>query len=148
MNDKPHRPFGVTLFALLVLIVAGVNFTRLILAVRNWDFLASLLPFSPLYLVITGLIWSAGGLVLTWGLWRGSAWAPRWTMVAMLIYSVYIWYDRLVMPGYQSRNQNWPFVLSVNLLLLLAGFLILTHLKSRLFFGDANDREPKNSRPD
>jgi hypothetical protein len=142
MNAKPHRPLAVTLFALLVLTVAAVNLIRLFLTLRDWEFLSTLLPFSPLYFVITGLFWGALGLGLCWGLWRGLSWAPRWSMAAILLYSAYIWFDRLVMPGYQARTQNWPFVLLLNLLVAGAGFLTLSHIHSRSFFGELHDREP------
>ena len=139
MKTSPKRPLSVTLFALLVLMVAAGNLARLALALRDWEFLAGLLPFSPLYIAGSALIWGFGGLVLFWGLWRGTSWAPCWTMAAMLLYSASIWFDRLVMPGYQVRMQNWPFVLGLNLLLLAAGFLILTHINSRSFFGEMHD---------
>jgi len=142
MNRK--RPLGVTLLACLVLIVAVINIIRLVEILQGWAFLVELLPFSPAYLALTGLVWGVVGLSLTWGIWQGQSWAPLFTGLAMLTYSVYYWVDRLLMPGNTDRNSNWPFAASVNLLVLAWGFWILSRRKSRNFFGEMYERKPES----
>lgn len=141
---KRRRPFGVTLLAWSVLIVTVINLTRLALALQNWDFLVELLPISPLYQALSGLFWGLIGLPLLWGLWQGKNWAPIYWGLALLAYSVYYWADRLLLPGYEGRNINWPFALGVNLFLLVWSLWVLSHPKASNYFGVMHEREPEN----
>jgi hypothetical protein len=129
-----------------VLTVAVVYLIRFVLTIVNWDFLAELLPISPAYLAASGLVWGVALPPLAWGLWRGQGWAPRWTLIALLAFSLYYWCDRLLMPGYPSRNINWLFSASLNLLLLAWSGWILSRPKARTFFGDLHERGPENPR--
>ena len=141
---KPRRPLGVTLLVWLVLIVTAMNIGRLALALQNWDFLAGLLPISPLYQVLSGLFWSLSGLPLLWGLWRGKSWAPIYWGLALLAHSLYYWADRLLLPGYAGRNINWPFALGVNLFLLVWSLWVLSRPKARNFFGVMYERRSEH----
>ncbi|MBN1145668.1 MAG: hypothetical protein JXA78_00320 [Anaerolineales bacterium] len=141
---KVRRPCGVTLLVWLVIIVAAMNLARLALALQNWDFLAGLLPISPLYQVVSGALWSLVSLPLFWGLWRGKKWAPLYWRWALLAYSMVYWVDRLLLPSYPGRNINWPFVLGVNLFLLVWSLWVLSRPKARDFFGVMHERKPEN----
>ena len=55
---KPHRPASVTLVALGVLTIASLRLIRLVLAVLDWDFIGTLPGISPVYLVLSGLLWA------------------------------------------------------------------------------------------
>ena len=143
---KTRRPSGVTLLAGLVLIVAVVYLIRFALAIINWELLTELLPISPAYLAVSGLVWGVALPPLAWGLWRGQRWARRWTMIALLVFSLYYWCDRLLMPGYPGRNVNWLFSAGVNLLLLAWSWWILSRPKARAFFGELYERGPENPR--
>ncbi len=142
---KRKRPFSVTFLAGLVLLVAVSNILRLAQAVLDWGFLAGLLAYLPVYLALTGLVWGALGLPLAWGIWRGKSWAPRICHLALLIYSIYYWFDRLVLPGYVGRNSNWQFAAGINLLILVWDFWSLTHRKARDFFGEVYERKPQST---
>lgn len=139
-NQKSPRPLSVTLLALWVLSVAGLNLLRLVNAVTLWDFLSKLLPFSPLYLALTGLIGGGVGLILAWGLWKGRGWAPRFTRLASLAYVVYYWLDRLLLSNTDSRRSNLPFSAGATLVLLVLVFWILSRPRAKAFFGDDYDR--------
>lgn len=105
---KPQRPFSVTLLALGVLTIASLNLVRLIQAVRQWSFLASLPAESPLYLVLTALIWMAAGGPLVWGLWTGKQWAPSRCYTFVLAYTVYFWWERLFLFGRPNGGLDAP----------------------------------------
>ena len=93
----------------VVLIVAGMNLVRLGQSLAGWKFLETLLPVSPAYLAVTGLVWGALGLLAAWRLWQGQTWA-RWFGLAFIIsFSVYYWVDRLFLPSYPGRNSDWLF---------------------------------------
>src|SRR4030042_6295620 len=70
-------PGSVTILMVGVLIITALNLTRLVLAIKEWDFLVSWPGVSPLYILLTGLIWTLAGIPLLWGLWRAKNWAPR-----------------------------------------------------------------------
>lgn len=130
---KTSRPFSVTLLTLGVLILAVMNLTRLVRGAMLWDFLAEILPLSPLYFVLTGLIWTLTGGALLWGLWRGETWTPRFTMLAALAYSLYFWIDRLFLAS-SARMINWPFAAAANLLLLVWMWWIFRRPGTKAFF--------------
>ena len=142
---KPHRPFSVTLLALGVLTIASLNLVRLILALRQWSFLASLPAESPLYLVLTALIWITAGGPLIWGLWTGKSWSPARCRAFTLAYAVYFWLERLFLFGRPSDSFGSPslaylpgqglFSAGVTLFLLVLVFWILRRPGARKFFG-------------
>lgn len=136
---RPARPRGVTILALGVLIIAGINLLKLRQALVDWDFLRELLPISPLYLALNGLVWGFLGLALTWGLWRGQGWAPGLTRLAALLYSLYYWTDRLVLSA-SPANRNWPFMAVVNLSVFIMILWILSRRKTKAYFGVLHDR--------
>jgi hypothetical protein len=72
---KGDRPLSVTLLACAVLIVAAFNLARFFQAVWQWSFLVQVLPFSPVYLAMSGLVWGIAGVALGFGMWRGCRWA-------------------------------------------------------------------------
>jgi hypothetical protein len=114
------------------------------LALFNWNFLAELLssedaaPLFPTYLAVTGFTWGVVGLPLIWSIWRGKHRAPYFLLAVMLAYSVYFWTDRLFIPGYPLRNSDWPFAVSLNLLILFGSLWIITRRNVREFFGEAH----------
>jgi hypothetical protein len=141
---KPRRPLSVTILGCLVLIVTMANWVQMWLSIKEWDFLVGLLPFSPAYLALSGLFWGLAGSLLTWGLWRGKAWAPRSTRLATPAFSLYYWANRLLLAGYTGRNANWPFVLTITLILVAWSFWKLSRPRIRNFFGEMDERKSEN----
>lgn len=138
-NRPASRPFSVTLLIGVVLIFTGLNFLRLVLTIQSWKFLASILPVSPWYLALTGLVWSLVGCALIWGLWRRRAWAPVATRMISGIYVLYYWIDRLFVSHRTSLEANWPFTLAFCLLILIWIFWVFTWRKVRNYFGVSYD---------
>ena len=129
----------------VVLIVAGMNLVRLGQSLASWKFLETLLPVSPAYLAVTGLVWGVLGLLAAWRLWQGQAWA-RWFCLAYIgSFSVYYWIDRLFLPGFPGRNSNWLFAAVINFLLIALSVWILVQPKAKRYFEATDERRPKNS---
>jgi hypothetical protein len=131
---KVRRPRLVTFLSLVVLYVAADGWVRFVQALRNWEFLRGFIEYLPAYLAVSGLMWGIAGLPLAWGLWRGSAWAPRYTELAAILFSVYYWSDRLFLSGSPDRNLNWPFALGMNLVILVLFTWILARRNSSAYF--------------
>jgi hypothetical protein len=126
------------MLALGVLIFSGLHLLRFARAVALWGFLAELLPISPLYLALSGLVWGLAGLILTCGLWQGRRWASRATLPAVLAYSLYYWLDRMILFP-QGGSLNWPFDTALNIILLIVIAWILSRRNSKVYFGEMND---------
>jgi hypothetical protein len=138
-TGKSKRPLSVSLLCAVVLIVSVMNLVRLGQSLASWNFLETLLPVSPAYLAVTGLVWGVLGLLLAWRLWQGQAWA-RWFGLAFIIaFSIYYWIDRLFLPGYPGRNFNWLFSAAMNILLIALSVWILTRAKAKKFFEATNE---------
>jgi hypothetical protein len=121
-----------------VLTIAGFNLTRFIDAILLRDFLAEFPTIPVLYLTLSGLFWGVMAIPLVWGLWSGRGWAPRYTIVYALIYSVYFWTDHLITERRVSES-NSPFLIGANLLLLMIIWWILSRRKARAFFGEQHE---------
>lgn len=137
------RPFSVTLLALGVLILASAHALRLFRALELWNFISAMVEFLPVYLVAGSLVWSTIGILLAWGLWRGQSWSVQAMKVAVFLYSLYYWLDRLLVSN--TPPNNLPFAVAVNLVILLVVFWILTRQKAKVFFGAAYERRSQNS---
>ena len=133
------RPFSVTLLAIAVLTIAGFNLLRFIQANLLREFLSEFPTVSLPYLILSGLVWAVCGLVSAWGIWCRKKWAPRYTMIFMLVYSLAYWLERIWLSRYNSW-MNVPFAITANILLLLSTAWVLTRPKARGFFGEFHER--------
>jgi hypothetical protein len=139
------RPRSVTLLALGVLIITVINLIRLVLSVRYWGFLNSQLGISPLYLALTGLIWTITGLLLIWGLWRAKYWAPKLMQAVALTYALYYWLDLIFIKDYLVSGEsgaisallpvNWQFSAGVTMVCLAYMVWTLGRIKVKAYFG-------------
>lgn len=101
----------------------------------QWQFLAPLLNRLPLYLGLSGLIWTVVWLPLAWGLWRGDPWAFRLMRWATPAYGIYFWLDRLILrTGLEPANL--PFTVGLTILLIVFVFWTLSKASVRAFIGD------------
>ena len=144
-KTKPKRPLSVSLLCGVVLIVAGLNLVRLGQSLAEWKLLETLLPVSPAYLAVTGVVWGALGLLAAWRLWQGQIWARWFGLGYIVLFSVYYWVDRLFLPGYPGRNSNWQFSAVMNFLLIALSIWILTRPKAKGFFEATDERRLKDS---
>jgi hypothetical protein len=137
LDQKSKRPFSVTLVALAVLTIAVVHLVRLVNAIRQWDFLVSLLDGLVIYQALTGLVWTLAGLPLAWGLWRGLRWAPNAVRIILPAYLLYAWIDRMLVASpaiAMQSNSSWPFMAGATLVALILIYWIFTRSKTVAFF--------------
>jgi hypothetical protein len=128
------RPLSVTALVLIVLIITVISLIRLGLSIRYWSFLSLRLGISPLYLALSGLIWSVAGLVLIWGLWKAKKWTPKLMQAVGLTYALYYWLDHIFLMDYPVGGAtgilhvvlpiNWRFSAGVTVIVL--GFMVWT----------------------
>jgi hypothetical protein len=141
---KPPRPFSVTLLSLLVLLLTVHKIVRLVLVLRDWAFYSELFPFNPAYLALSGLVWAVIGLPVAYGIWFGSPWSPRVIRMAAFVYTIYYWLEFFFLVDLGERHENWPFLVVVNLVMLLWIFWVLSREKVCKYFGEDNEQRSEN----
>ncbi len=136
---KSHIPFRVTLLMLVVLILTAWNIVRVWTAFTWREALTEFAPQpGPLYIGVSGAIWSVVGLSTLWALWQKKAWTPHLLVGTASAYTLWYWADRLLL---QNERDNWPFTLTVNLFLLL---LVFFTIRSKFVQREAYERESEN----
>ena len=144
-GQKPKRPFSVTLLSDLVLILTVYNLVRGGRALAQFAYLQNLLPFSPIYIVISGFVWGLTGLIIAGWFFMGMR-AGRWLLIGYIgSYSLFYWLDRALLPGYPGRNMNWLYVAVVNLFMLGWAIWISTRPKVRTYFEGTDEQRPEES---
>ena len=132
------RPFRVTLSLWLVLFLTAWNGLRLWSAIawRNVLIEFSARP-TPIISGFAGAFWLVAGIVLVWSILWEKEWAGKMLLGAATGYTVWYWTERL---AWQEPRSNWPFAVTMNLLLLI--FIIFT---TRSLTREAYEREHKKS---
>ncbi len=137
----PRRPFLVTLLALGVLNFTVLQFARFYLAIKQWSFIYMTLNMGmATYIALTGFVWTLISIILLPGLWRGKYWARRLTLSTAALFTLYYWFDRLIISRGDSDTTNLVFTIIVNFLTIVIIVWILYRQDSKAFFGDAHDR--------
>src|SRR3990172_6242083 len=133
------RPFGVTLFLWMVLILSAWGAVRLFAALRWWGVLYEFeARLSPLYLSMTGAGWAVAAGVLLWSLWSRKAWA-HWAMpLSTGAWLAEYWIERLF---FQSARANLPFAAALSALLLIVVLVITFHRSTKHFFTKSEEHE-------
>ena len=108
------KPFRVTLLPWLVLLLTSWNALRVWTAF-SWRNVLNEFHGAPIYIGISGLIWTGVGIWLLLSLWLKKPFARTLLIVSAISYSVWIWIERLFL---QTARENWPFALVINLVLL------------------------------
>jgi hypothetical protein len=132
MIAQAGRPFSITLLAVGVFLMAGLHLIRFYQALKQWDFLAGLPGVSPLYLALTGLVWFLVGFGVGLALLRGYRFAPYAVMGLALAFTIYSWVDRALI-AHESPDA-WPFLVIVNVILLVWVILALRRKGARQYF--------------
>jgi hypothetical protein len=128
LHPRLRRPFSVSLLLLGVLIITGGSLVRLILSIRQREFLAGFSGVSPVYMAASGLVWTLVFLPLSWGLFFNCMWAPRFTRLAVAAYVGATWLERSVLLLRQALISGSAFSLPAsasNLVFQLVGSIVL-----------------------
>lgn len=139
------RPFCVTLLVIGVICFIVLHIVRVISAIGQWRFLNTLLGnVIPVYIFFTGLCWSIAGSITAYGLWSGKRWAKRFTIIAALVFTLLYWVDQLLIMANQIRSTNWPFLVLVNLIILILLIWLLNCKAVKTYLGVNNESEPQD----
>jgi hypothetical protein len=137
-----NRPWIVFLQFMATLIFSAVSWFRFGMALSLWEFLTSLpLAVSPLYQLLTGLVWGVAGLWMCIWLWRGNPKAPLTFSILSVTFALYYWADQFLLTTSEIRQTNWLFSGIVTLVLLLLVFLSLKPTAVKVFFGEKYEQE-------
>ena len=135
MAIRPKRPRSVTALVALVLTFTGMQLLRAWVAMRKLTFLSTLpLSVSPLFFVISGLLWGTLGLWLSNGLWRGKRAARKATMVSAALFAGFAWVDRLALEASGPQTVSRPFELVLTAMLLGVVYAVLTVPEAQRYF--------------
>jgi hypothetical protein len=139
------RPVSVTIMGLGVLIITILNLTRLVLSALYWDFLVNWPGVSPLYIMLTGFVWTLTGSILCWGLWTAKSWAPRLMRAVALAYALYYWLDHVFLMDHPAGGAvgiqrallpvDWQFAAGVTVICLAYIAWTLGQPKVKAYFG-------------
>jgi hypothetical protein len=117
----------------LVLIITAWNIIRLITSITWHGILETYAPRpGPVYIGVTGALWTLAGLCILWGFVRGAKWTRMVLILASLGYAIWDWADKLFIQA--QLRANWPFDLLTTIILL--GFIsaIILDPHNRIYF--------------
>jgi hypothetical protein len=129
------RPFVVTIFAWLVLLLAAWNIFQVWNAFQRYDFMRTLnLTTEANLLIVMGLTWALGFGLAGWGLWRRRSWGRTWMLIAIVVYQAQQWIMRLTLMHSDSEFVRRPADAFLALLSIAVvwGFLFIPRIR-RLF---------------
>jgi hypothetical protein len=133
------RPFGVTLFLWMVLFLSAWGALRLSGALRWWEVLSAYeARLSPLYLSITGAVWSVVGVVLLWSIFAGKRWSYPALPISIFLWLAEYWLERIF---FQAPRANLPFMLLVSLTMAAATLVSTFNRKTRKFLLKSEEHE-------
>ncbi|HJW90932.1 MAG TPA: hypothetical protein VJ436_09875 [Anaerolineales bacterium] len=122
-----------------MLTITTIYLIRLVQALFWWDYLATLPGVSPLYLVLTGLLWTLIGLPLTWGLWQGRLKMLEATRLFALGFAAYVWLERFLAANADGEMSNWPFAAGMTLVVLGVVLWALSRPAVKAYFGEVHE---------
>jgi len=142
-KSPQKRAKSITFLALVVLIIAIINLVRMVQVIKQWHFLTTVLSYPPYYLLFTGMIWGICSIYLFFSLWFGWRNTPLLMIGGTILYSIYIWIDRLVFSA-APFDSNWLFILIINGLFLI--YIVWTFRRENIkaYFGAAYDERSKD----
>ena len=132
-------PFGVTLFLWMVLFLSAWGVLRLLAALRWWEVLSVYgARLSPQYLVITGAGWAIAGVVLVWSIWAGKRWAYLVIPIAIFLWLVEYWLERIFFEGPRA---NLAFMIFVTIVISTVTLLITLNRNTKEFLLKSEEHE-------
>ena len=126
------RPFVVTLFSLLVLLLAAWNIFQVFSAWQSYDLMRTLnLSTEANLLIVIGLTWAIGFGLAAWGLWRLRSWGRTWMLIAIVAYQTQQWIMRFALMRSPDEVIRRPadFFLSLVSIAVVWGFLFIPKIR-------------------
>jgi hypothetical protein len=113
---RQKRPFGVTLFLWMVLMLSAWGLLRFFAVLSWWSVLSQFgAHLSPWYLSITGAGWAVAGGVLFWSILSRKRWTYSAVPLSLAVWLVEYWIERIF---FEASRANLLFAV------LLSGFLL------------------------
>jgi hypothetical protein len=133
-SPSMKRPFYVTILLVVVLIFTLLNGLRLVAAILDWRTLADLPMRVPvLYFILTGAFWAVTGFFLAVGLFLQRRWSAWLAWVALILYPLYYWIDRLFLAYRSAIANRTGFLVATTLLLSAFTLWTLSRPKTRSY---------------
>ena len=126
------RPFVVTLFSLLVLLLAVWNAFQIFSVWQRYDLMRTLdLTTEANLLIVIGLTWAIGFGLAAWGLWRLRSWGRVWMLIAIVAYQAQQWIMRFALMRSPDEVIRRPadVVLSLLSIAVVWGFLFIPKIR-------------------
>ena len=126
------RPLVVTIFLLLVLLLAAWNAFQVWSALQRYDFMRRLdLATEANILIVIGVTWTIGFGLAAWGLWRMRAWGRTWMLIAIVAYQAQHWIMRLSLMRSADEVIRRPadMLLSLLSIAVVWGFLFIPKIR-------------------
>lgn len=136
------RPFAVTTLLWMVLFLVTWNTIRAFAALDNWTVLKEFAPRpGPVYIFISASFWAVSGFALWRALRHRRVTSARKPLAYLLGYALWWWADRLIFSG---PGVNWPFTLSLTLLLCAFTIALSFHPRTKEYFTqrETHDHNP------
>ena len=129
MNKRPFNTWLLIIIILGFTLYQGFRFGS---AIHFWDFLEYHgARGGPLYILLSGTLWSAAGLILLWGILFRHAWV-RWVIPCMtILYAAWYWLDRTFL---QYPHANWPLSLVMTFVFIVFIFSTLLSTTTQDYF--------------
>jgi|YNPBryantNP2012_1023418.scaffolds.fasta_scaffold05275_4 hypothetical protein len=116
---KPKRSFELKLLMVILLLAGWFGALRIARAWHDWNWLILFdLPVHPLYFILSGAVWAAGGFGSALGLWLRLRWAPLVTRLTAVVCAAWYWVESLVFPHSPLDAANRPFAAVMTAVLL------------------------------
>ena len=140
------RPFGVTLFLLMVLSLSAWGLLRFFAALSWWGLLSQFgARLNPLYLSITGAGWTVAGGVLLWSVLTRKPWARAAMPICIVLWLIEYWVERIF---FEAQRANLLFATLVSIFWLVITFIITLNPNTKIFFTRSEEHEqPKDPTP-
>ncbi len=126
------RPIVVTIFALLVLLLAAWNVFQVLSVLQRYDLMRTLgLTTEANLLLLIGLTWAIGFGLAAWGLWRLRPWGYTWMLIAIVGYQAQQWIMRLSLMRSSDEVIRRPADVFLSLLsiAIVWGFLFIPKIR-------------------
>ena len=125
-KHKPSRPKTITLICFIIFLFSLFNMLKLSQAILQWKILISFqISISPLYMAVTGLVWSVSGLFMSWSLWTRKSWARKSALVIVLFYTIIFLIDLIWIAEPIVLQTRWLVNICLTIIGLLTVYLSL-----------------------
>ena len=134
-SQRQSRPRNITVLSIFVLLISLFHLLKLSQVITQWEMLSALpITVSPFYLAADGFVWGISGLILSWSLWTGQAWAAKAGLILPLLFAGACGVGVIWISEAEQLQTRWLINLVFTVLGLPAVFLSLNLTNSRVFF--------------